>query len=191
MTGTPAREASSDDRVHVGHLAEQVDRHQRARARRDRRAQPAPASRLNVAGSMSTSTGVAPTRADGAGRREERVRAGDDLVAGPMPSAISATSSASVPDATPMACLDAQSAPPSPCSKALDLGAHDEALAVADARDRRRAPRRGWARTAPGDRAAGRAWDESPRSARRARSRSELKMCPPVRPFNAFRVSTT
>ena len=54
---------------------------------------------------------------------------------GPMSSAISATSSASVPDETPMACGTPRRAATSR-SKAVDFGAHDEALAVADARER-------------------------------------------------------
>ena len=54
---------------------------------------------------------------------------------GPMPSAISASSSASVPDDTATAWRDAEHAPPARASSAVDLGAHDEPLAVADAGD--------------------------------------------------------
>ena len=39
-------------------------------------------TRLNVVSSMSTSTGRAPRRDDGAGGRKERVGGGDDFVAG-------------------------------------------------------------------------------------------------------------
>ena len=54
---------------------------------------------------------------------------------GPMPSAISATSSASVPDDTPMACAHAEGRRELALER-LDLRAADEPLAVADARDR-------------------------------------------------------
>ena len=55
---------------------------------------------------------------------------------GPMPSAISATSSASVPDDTAIAC-SAPSSAASSRSSASTSGPEDEPLAVADARDRR------------------------------------------------------
>ena len=55
---------------------------------------------------------------------------------GPMPSAISATSSASVPDDTPIASRHAEVRGQLALER-LDLRAEDEALAVADARDRR------------------------------------------------------
>ena len=64
----------------------------------------APASMLNVAGSMSTNTGARPP-----GRSQPAVAKNENGVVttsspGPMSSAIRAASSASVPDETPMAC---------------------------------------------------------------------------------------
>ena len=53
-----------------------------------------------------------------------------------MPSAISASSSASVPDDTAIACVDAEQRRQLALER-VDLRPHDEALAVADARDRR------------------------------------------------------
>ena len=54
---------------------------------------------------------------------------------GPMPSAISATRSASVPDDTPMASADAERGGELALER-LDFRPLDEPLAVADARDR-------------------------------------------------------
>ena len=62
ITAMPRSFAASSDRRHVGRLAEQVHRHDRLGARRDRGIAAA-ASMLKVSGSMSTSTGFAPTRA--------------------------------------------------------------------------------------------------------------------------------
>ena len=62
-------------------------------------------SMLKVAGSMSTSTGVAPTRtiAPAVAKNENVVVTTSSPAL--MPSAISASSSASVPDETAIACL--------------------------------------------------------------------------------------
>ena len=67
-------------------------------------------SMLNVAGSMSTSTGVAPTRttAPAVAKNENVVVTTSSPAL--MPSAISASSSASVPDDTAIACLTPSSA---------------------------------------------------------------------------------
>jgi len=60
-------------------------------------------SRLNVTGSMSTNTGVAPTRCtDPAVAKNENVGTMTSAP-GPTPSAMSATISASVPEDTPIA----------------------------------------------------------------------------------------
>ena len=72
---------------------------------------------------------------DRAGRREKRVGRRDDLVARPMSSAMSASSSASVPEETAMAWRTPSIARQLALERG-DLGAHDEALAVADACDR-------------------------------------------------------
>ena len=84
---------------------------------------------------MSTSLGVAPRReTTPAVAKNENVGVITSSP-GPMPSAISATSSASVPDDSPTAC----GTPRYSADLALetvDFGTADEALAVADARDR-------------------------------------------------------
>ena len=80
-TGMPDARGFVEDRIHVGAQAEQVHRHDRLRPRRDRARASAAGSMLNVPGSMSTSTGRAPTRTIDAGGREERIRRGHDLVA--------------------------------------------------------------------------------------------------------------
>jgi hypothetical protein len=89
---------------------------------------------LNVTGSTSTKTGVAPSLlTHPAVAKNEYVGVMTSSPA-PMPSAIRARSSASVPEDTVTACpapMDAASS----CSNALDLGPEDEALAVADTRD--------------------------------------------------------
>ena len=81
---------------------------------------------------MSTSTGVAPTRAMlPAVAKNEYVLVMTSSPA-PMPSAISTASSASVPDDTAIA-SPASRAAASSRSSASTSGAHDESLAVADA----------------------------------------------------------
>ena len=64
MTGMPGARRLVQDRVQVGAQAEQVHRQDRLRPRRDRRASTAAGSMLKVTGSMSTSTGRAPSADD-------------------------------------------------------------------------------------------------------------------------------
>ena len=61
-------------------------------------------SRLNVAGSMSTNTGRAPSRAIDPAVAKNEYGEVTTSSPGPIFSAISAASNASVPDDTPMAC---------------------------------------------------------------------------------------
>ena len=124
-------------------------------------------SRLNVAGSMSTSTGVAPSRATQPAVAKNEYVVRDDLVAGADAERHQRASSASVPDDTVTACRRLERTRRARLER-LDLGPEDEALAVADARRSRRASRRAAAGTAPGDRAAER-WDPDYRAGARTR----------------------
>ena len=84
---------------------------------------------------MSTSTGRAPVLTmEPAVAKNEYVLVMTSSP-GPTPSAIRATSSASVPEDTPMAWRDADGRGQLALER-LHLGAEDEPLAVADARDR-------------------------------------------------------
>ena len=89
---------------------------------------------LNVPGSMSTSTGLAPTRTTQPAVAKNEYVGVITSSPGPMSSAIRAASTASVPDDRPMACgtsrLLAQLA-----LEAFDFRTADETLAVADPRD--------------------------------------------------------
>ena len=83
---------------------------------------------------MSTSTGRAPVLAiEPAVAKNEYVLVMTSSP-GPTPSAIRATSSASVPEETPMAWLTPMDAASSSLER-LHFGAEDEPLAVADPRD--------------------------------------------------------
>jgi hypothetical protein len=73
-----------------------------------------------VLGSQSTNTAVAPA-IQMASAVAKKVLGGDDLVAGPMPRAISASQMASVPLPTPMACFVPQKAASS-FSNCLSIG---------------------------------------------------------------------
>ena len=97
-------------------------------------ARTAAGSMLNVTGSMSTNRGVAPSRLTQPAVAKNEYVGVMTSSPGPMPSAISATSSASVPDDTATASGDLERAPQAR-ARALDLRAEDEALAVADPRD--------------------------------------------------------
>ena len=91
---------------------------------------------LNVTGSMSTNTGVAPSRlTQPAVAKNENVGVMTSSP-GPMPSAISATSNASVPDDTAMACSTSMQLGQLAFER-VDFRPEDEPLAVADARDGR------------------------------------------------------
>ena len=93
-------------------------------------------STLKVSGSMSTSTGVAPTReTQPAVAKNEKVGVITSSP-GPIPSAISAASSASVPDERADGVPHAEQAGEIRFEP-LDLGTADEPLAVADPGDRR------------------------------------------------------
>ena len=61
-------------------------------------------SRLNVVGSMSAKTGVAPSRATAPAVAKNDIAVVITSSPGPIPSAHSAASSASVPDDTAIAC---------------------------------------------------------------------------------------
>ena len=103
---------------------------------------------------MSTSFGVAPTReTQPAVAKNENVGVMTSSP-GPTPSAISATSSASVPDDRPTACRDAEVLGDL-ALEPLDFGAADEALAVADAGDGGEQLLAQGTDTAPADRARG------------------------------------
>ena len=94
------------------------------------------ASTIDVTGSTSTKTGVAPSRAtDPAVAKNENVGVMTSSP-GPIPSAISATTSASVPDDTPTAWAT-PSARASLGFQLLHFRTHNELLRVAHARDRR------------------------------------------------------
>ena len=96
---------------------------------------------------MSTNTGVAPSRLTQPAVAKNEYVGVMTSSPGPMPSAISATSSASVPDETPIA-WSTSSCVGELALERVDLGAEDEPLAVADARDGREdlvADRRGTA----------------------------------------------
>ena len=103
---------------------------------------------LNVSGSMSTSTGVAPSRDDAAGGGEERIGAGHDLVARAdaerhqrREQRVGARRHA---DRVVHAEVRLELA-----LEPFDLGPVDEALAVADAGDGVEELRREAGRTAP------------------------------------------
>ena len=98
-------------------------------------ARTASGSRLQVTGSMSTSTGVAPSRAMHPAVAKNEYVLVMTSSPGPMPSAISTASSASVPDDTAIA-SPALEGRGQLALERLDLRAHDESLAVADAGDR-------------------------------------------------------
>ena len=80
ITIEPAALGDVHDRIHVGRLSVQVHGDDRLGLRRDRGLEPG-RSIVNVSGSMSTNTGVAPRVVDGRHGGHERERHGDDLVA--------------------------------------------------------------------------------------------------------------
>jgi hypothetical protein len=124
-----------DDRIHLGGQAEQVNRKERPGARRDRRAERVGPDVVRVEIDVDEHRPRADPR-DGAGAREERVRGGDDLVAGADATRHQREQQRVGAGRHGDRVAHAEHRRHLALER-IDLRPHDEALAVADARHRR------------------------------------------------------